>query len=293
LGLHDGFDLASVLDNTLALRRRIDDGELRGPHVLTTGEPIWTVEPVYIRAFLLENHIHMADITTPEEAIALVRDHFEKGANGIKLFTGSYQGGANVANLPLPVAKAAVQEARKHAMPVFAHPQNLAGVDIAIDSGVNVLAHTVPQSPSWTPEFSARLKQAHLALIPTMTLFVFEAGTSDPSERDRWVEQLVAELRAYSQAGGEILFGTDIGYTDVYDTTLEFRLMSRAGMNYRQILASLTTNPTRRFAGESGCIERGRTADLTIIDGDPANDLTAFSKVRYTIRAGKVIYRSH
>jgi len=40
------FDISSALDNTLELRRRIESGELRGPHVLTAGEPIWTIEPV-------------------------------------------------------------------------------------------------------------------------------------------------------------------------------------------------------------------------------------------------------
>jgi len=38
---------------------------------------------------------------------------------------------------------------------------------------------------------------------------------------------MVAELRAHSQVGGDILFGTDIGYTDHFDTALEFTLMAR------------------------------------------------------------------
>ena len=286
------FDISSILDNTLALRRRIESGELSGPRILTTGEPVWTIEPVYVRTFLLENHLRIPDTTKPDEAIALVRDHFEKGANGIKLFTGSYQGGDKVANLPLAVAKAAVTEARKHSMPVFAHPQNLTGVNVAIDSGVNVLAHTVPQSPPWTPEFCERLKQAHLALIPTLTLFDFEARNLKPAERESWVAQMVSELRAYTQAGGEILFGTDIGYTDRYDTRLEFTLMSRAGMSYRQILASLTTNPAQRFASKSGRIDIDQPADLTVLSADPSEDPTAFSQVRYTIRAGKLIFRA-
>jgi imidazolonepropionase-like amidohydrolase len=165
-------------------------------------------------------------------------------------------------------------------------------VDIAIDSGVDVLEHTVPQSPAWTPEFCTRLKRAHLALIPTLTLFDFEARDASPKEREGWIAQMVAELRAYGQAGGDILFGTDIGYTDRYDTSLEFTLMSRAGMRDRQILASLTSNPAHRFEPGSGRIERNRPADLTVLNADPANDPTAFSKVRYTIRAGKVIYRA-
>jgi imidazolonepropionase-like amidohydrolase len=30
--------------------------------------------------------------------------------------------------------------------------------------------------------------------------------------------------------------------------------------------------------------------DLVILSADPAQDVTAFSKVRYTIRGGKVVY---
>jgi len=288
------FDLSSVLDNTLALRHRIDSNELRGPRILTVGEPIWTVAPVYVRDFLEENHIYIADTATPKQAIALVRDHAAKGANGIKLFTGSYQGGGKAAVLPLPTAKAAVEEAHRRGMPVFAHPQDVNGVNVAIDSGVDVLGHTVPQSPPWSPEFVLRLKRAKLALIPTLTLFDFEARKENGSdqEREAWIAKMVAELRAYSEAGGDVLFGTDIGYIDHYDTTLEFTLMSQAGMNYQQILASLTTNPARKFgySDRTGRIAKGMEADLVILSADPAHDVTAFSKVRYTIRNGEVTY---
>ena len=288
------FDISSVLDNTLALRRRIEDKQLRGPHLLTVGEPIWTIEPVYVRDFLNENHIPIPSTETVDQAISLVRDHAAKGANGIKLFTGSYQGGGKVAVLPLAIAKAAVAEAHRHAMAVFAHPQNLDGVAVAIDSGVDVLAHTVPQSPPWTADFVARLRSANIALIPTLTLFDFEArkDNSSDEEREAWIAKMMAELRAYSQVGGDILFGTDIGYTDHFDTELEFALMSRAGMNFQQILGSLTTNPARRFgySDHSARVAKGMEADLVVLRADPAQDATAFSKVRYTIRSGKVIY---
>jgi imidazolonepropionase-like amidohydrolase len=288
------FDISSVLDNTLALRRRIESNELRGPHILTVGEPIWTIEPVYVRDFLKENHVRISNTETVDQAISLVRDHAAKGANGVKLFTGSYQGGGKVAVLPLTIAKAAVAEAHRHAMPVFAHAQNLDGVAVAIDSGVDVLAHTVPQSPPWTPDFVARLKRANVALIPTLTLFDFEGRKDEGTdqEREAWIAKMVAELRTYSQAGGEILFGTDIGYTDHFDTALEFTLMSQAGMNFQQILASLTTNPAQRFGSSerNGRIMKGMEADLVVLRADPAQDATAFSKVRCTIRSGKLIF---
>lgn len=289
------FDISSVLDNTLALRDRIESGELRGPRILTVGEPIWTKEPIYVRDFLAKNRISIAPVETPDQAVALVRDHAAKGANGIKLFAGSYQGQGKVVLLPVAVAKAAVEEAHRHGMPVFAHPQNIDGVEVAISSGVDVLAHTVPQSPPWTPDFIARLERAHLALIPTLTLFDFEARKENGSdqEREAWIARMVAELRAYSRAGGEILFGTDIGYIDHYDTTLEFTLMSQAGMSYRDILASLTTSPARKFghSERTGRIAKGADADLVVLDADPAQDITALARVHYTIRKGTMVYQ--
>jgi imidazolonepropionase-like amidohydrolase len=288
------FDISSGLDNTLALRHRIESGELHGPRILTVGEPIWTIEPVYVRDFLAQNHIQIPYTRTPEQAIALVREHAAKGANGIKLFTGSYQGHGTVAVLPLAVAKAAVEEAHRHQMPVFAHPQNVEGVNVAIASGVDVLAHTVPQSPPWTSDFVRRLNCVNLALIPTLTLFDFEARKDQASdaERQAWIAHMVDELRAYSQGGGDVLFGTDIGYIDHYDTALEFTLMAQAGLDFRQILASLTTNPAQKFreSDRSGRIAKGMKADLVVLGADPRQDVTAFSKVRYTIRDGNVIY---
>jgi imidazolonepropionase-like amidohydrolase len=258
------------------------------------GEPIWTIEPVYVRDFLRQNHLHIENTDTPEQAIALVRDHVAKGANGIKLFTGSDQGHGQVALLPLATAKAAVDEAHRHGMPVFAHPTNVEGARIAIESGVDVLAHTIPESPPWTPDFIQQLKRANLSLIPTLTLFDVEARKANVSNQQRtaFIAQMVEQLRAYSEAGGDILFGTDIGYTEHYDTTLEFTLMSQAGMDYKQILASLTTNPARKFgdSDRTGRIAKGMKADLVILSADPAEDVTAYSKVRYTIRNGKVLY---
>jgi imidazolonepropionase-like amidohydrolase len=68
--------------------------------------------------------------------------------------------------------------------------------------------------------------------------------------------------------------------------------MSRAGMSFQQILASLTTNPAQRFGYSTrrGRIAEGMEADLTVLRDDPADNSIAFSKVRYTIVGGNVIY---
>jgi len=35
------FDIASVLQNTNLIRHRIESGEVKGPRILTVGEPFW------------------------------------------------------------------------------------------------------------------------------------------------------------------------------------------------------------------------------------------------------------
>ena len=141
------------------------------------------------------------------------------------------------------------------------------------------------------------MKAVHMSLIPTLTLFDVEMqkGHASPEAIQHVIALAVRQLHAYASAGGQILFGTDIGYIDHYDTTEEIQLMSGAGMTFPEILASLTTNPAQRFgyASRSGRIAPGFDADLAILDSDPAADITALARVAFTIRNGKVIFKSN
>jgi imidazolonepropionase-like amidohydrolase len=196
--------------------------------------------------------------------------------------------------MPLDLATAIVVEAHRAGKPVFAHPSNNEGIELALKSGVDILAHTTPMSGPWNPGQVQRIKAAHMALIPTLTLFEVEAQKFGESTEDAANDMRAAsqQLKAYSDAGGQVLFGTDVGYTEHFDTAEEFTLMSRAGLTWQQILASLTTNPAERFgyATRSGRIAKGLDADLVVLRADPAQDVTAFSKMAFTIRRGKIIF---
>jgi imidazolonepropionase-like amidohydrolase len=88
-----------------------------------------------------------------------------------------------------------------------------------------------------------------------------------------------------------VLFGTDVGFTQLYDTTLELEFMRRA-LPAGEVLASLTTGPASYFKAEKkGRVETGFDADLAVIDGDPIADVRNLAKVAYTIRAGRIIYQ--
>ena len=294
------FDVASPLPNTSFIRSQIEAGKLLGPHVLTVGDPFWVKTPVYVQRYLAEYNITMPEAHSIPEAVARVDRQIQDGADGIKIFAGSIEAD-HVEYMPLDLARAVVAEAHRHNKLVFSHPSTIKGVELSLDAGVDILAHVTTSEDgeggtTWPPELVARMKAAHMSVVPTLTLWDVELQkhNSSPEVTQQIIALAVSQLHAYASAGGQILFGTDIGYIDHYDTAEEFQLMSRAGMTFPQVLASLTTNPAQRFgnASHSGRIAPGFDADLVILKSDPNADITALSHVAYTIRDGQIIFNS-
>lgn len=291
------FDIASPPGQAIDIRKRISAGEIRGPNILTVDAPFYPNDgvPIYVRDLVKDQPSF--EVGTPAIAAARAQKQLAAGADGVKIFAGSIVGGSiGVLPMPLDAAKAIVAEAHRAGKPAFAHPTNLDGLNIAIESGVDVLAHTTPDGrATWSPELIARIKAHNMALIPTLSLWRVELqkGKAPEEALKRFMATAQQQLKAYSDAGGQILFGTDVGYTDAFDTSEEYTLMSEAGLTWQQILTSLTTAPASRFgfAGK-GRVEKGADADLTLLSADPATDVKAFAKVAYTIRSGAVIYAS-
>jgi imidazolonepropionase-like amidohydrolase len=281
------WDLGSDPGNTLVLRRRIESGEVPGPRILMAG----SLFPEHGHPVYLPADLQLIEVATAEAAAAHARDYLRLGLDGIKLFTGVYMGNLPVVNMPAPIAKGAVDVAHASGLPVFTHPQNRTGVDDALSAGVDVLAHTIPSEGSFTPEELTRMKQQGVALIPTLALWPIVVKDQPAPVGERLLGAGVAELRSYVAEGGTILFGTDVGFHSEFDTGHELEYMGRA-MSWRDILASLTTNPSRFFKSPvSSRVAPGAVADLVVLDQDPAADVRNFSRVAYTIRAGRIIYR--
>src|SRR3954471_17796737 len=279
------WSLGSDPDNSMALRRRVYADEILGPNIFLVG----SIFPRDGRpAYLPDARIPEAE--TPERAAEMARNYMRIGLDGIKLFTGAYKGEDKpVVNMEAAIAKAAVDVAHAQGKPVFAHPQNTAGIEAVIAAGVDVMAHTVGRQPGYPVEQLSRFKQQGTALTPTLSLFA--KLPLPPEIVGRLVDNIVGQLKSFSENGNTVLFGTDVGYIPLYDTTLEYQLMHRA-LGERQVLASLTTNPASYFkAAKKGRLEKGFDADVVVLDGDPLADVTNLAKVAYTIRAGKVIYQ--
>jgi imidazolonepropionase-like amidohydrolase len=219
------------------------------------------------------------------------------GANGTKLFIVTPQGNGKVKRMSAAIARAAADETHVRGGLVMAHPTDPEGVAAAVAAGVDIVVHTTidgPRPVTWSAALIRDMRAHDVSVIPTLKLWHYELDKAKvPADiQDRIVADAQKQLKAFFDAGGQVLFGTDVGYMSDFDPTDEYVLMAQAGLTPMQILASLTTAPAARWkAGERrGQLRQGFDADLVVLKGDPVTDVKRFADVKCTIRAGRELY---
>jgi imidazolonepropionase-like amidohydrolase len=289
-------DTGSVPANTFALRRRVDSGEVQGPRILTTGRPLFPAKGL---PFYLDHlpHAVLDELALPEsveEAVRVVDENISLAANGTKLFIATPQADGSVRRMDADLIRAVIDRSHRAGRLAMAHPTDAEGVRAGIAGGIDIFVHTI-MGP-WPEELVQGIVDNDVAVVPTLKLWGYELakGGVPDAVRQELIDAALAQVRALSRAGAQILFGTDVGYMTDYDPLDEYVLMERAGMSPMQILASLTTNPARRWSesDQRGRIEPGMQADLVVLDGDPAQDVRNFAKVRCVFRGGRLLYAS-
>jgi imidazolonepropionase-like amidohydrolase len=287
---HSGFttvvDTGSDVDNTVALRKRIESGQVRGPRIFTAGLPIFPANalPYYLADLPPDLRAKLGQPETAAEATAFVDKNRVAGADILKLFTGSIVSPNHIIPMQVTITRAAVDEAHKYGHLVFSHPSNLEGTKVAIDAEVDVLAHTPERTEGIDEPMLRRMIAQHMSIIPTLKLF----------SHDNDIANIRGLDYRFHQLGGVLVYGTDTGFLPDYDQGEEFRQLMAAGFSFREVLSMLTTAPAALFhvSQSEGRVMPGMRGDLTILAEDPASGRPeAFTRVRNTIREGIVIWQ--
>ena len=285
-------DTGSAASGTLALRRTIAAGDLHGPRIVMAGGGFVyrDATPSYLpRGLLPELH----DSASAPGAVKAV---LTAGAEGVKIFSGSFQTPGRTILLPPDIIAAVTETAHANGAFVVAHPTSLAGVVNAVMNGVDVLAHTAPPAGRFDDALVRAIVERNVAMVPTLKLWSWELGRIGVPQVviDAFERRGMEQVRQLHAAGGELLFGTDVGYVTDFDPRKEYELLERAGLGFEAILRMLTTNPSRRFgAGATGTVRAGAPGDLVVYDHDPVLSPTNFSHIAYTIRGGRIVYDAH
>lgn len=169
---------------------------------------------------------------------------------------------------------------------VSAHITSAVDLDLALDAGVDDLAHMAVDAPV-PADVLERIVAQNVVWVPTLELWSCTAR----SQRD----MAIANLSRFVQAGGTVALGTDYeGYTCDWDLGLpatEIGLMAQAGMSPMQILVAATREAARvcNLGQNLGTLEKGRIADVIVVDGDPLADLDVLQDVVLVLHGGIVI----
>lgn len=291
------FDTGSDQPNTIAIRTRIEKGEVRGPRILTAGWPIYPQGgiPFYIRDLPKAVLERLHQPKTAAEARANVRANLSAGADGTKIFMVTSPELRVERTLAPEIALAAARETHARGKLLLAHPTNVAGIRAALAAGVDVIVHTtLGDDTPWDEALTREMVAKKMSVIPTFKLWPYELAKQDVPQHitDRLIAATLVQLRNFVNAGGQVLFGTDVGYMHEFDPTEEYVYMSQAGLTPAQILASLTTEPAQRWkeGRRRGRVEPGFAADLVVLAGDPFEDVKNFAQVRCVFRSGVQIY---
>lgn len=169
---------------------------------------------------------------------------------------------------------------------VSAHITAARDIDLAIDAGVDDLAHmavTIVSDSQIT-----RLVNDSIYWIPTLELW----HGSSPTHHSR----ALLNLELFVSAGGLVALGTDFeGYTTPFDLGMPLReigWMRDAGMTPMQIIVAATKNAAMvsNLGEELGTIETGKIADILVVNGNPLANITqALAHVRMVIHNGVII----
>src|SRR5262249_33621665 len=195
------------------------------------------------------------EITDEDDAVAAVRELSRMGATAIKVSLNA-DAGPVVTDAMLA---AICDTAHEVELPVTAHVQGAGQVERALGAGVDELAHT-----PWTHRLSDDVVgrcAAQLRIVSTLDILSFGRDTPE-------LRTAVDSLRRFHDAGGTVIYGTDLGNGPIPAGIhlRELRLLLDAGLAHDEILRAVTRAP----------IEPGAPADLIAVDGDPLTDLGAF-----------------
>jgi predicted amidohydrolase YtcJ len=218
------------------------------------------------------------------EAQQLVTTLADGGARIVKLgLEQGYYGNQGWALLSLEVVRAITNRAHARGMRVTAHVTSVDEVRLAMDGGVDDLAHA-PLEPIPDNVIQEMLAK-NIGMATTATVW----GRSDV-----W-SQAAANAKRYADAGGIVSIGTDYGCcgqaAGLPPYLQEMQFLQGAGMTPMQLLTAATRSGAimANVGDEVGTIEVGKIADIIVVGGDPLADLRALNNVSTVIQGGAVV----
>jgi imidazolonepropionase-like amidohydrolase len=295
-------DMGNEFAFITALRDAIEARRAAGPRVLLAG----LVDGGGPNAFGTEY------ATTPDEARRVVGKYHDAGFQQIKIYS----------LVTPPIVEALSAEAHRLGMTVTGHVPNGMTIEQAVSAGFDQIAHLPIRGEADSDEVKGTIQflrehktvvdptqswnellghaagtpvaafQPGIAKIPPPLNRVFSnagaAGIDAATARSRLVRGLKI-VKALRDAGVPIVAGTDEGIPG-HSVHREIELYVEAGFTPMEALQAATIVSARamKLDADSGTIEKGKRADLVVLNANPLDSIRNIRSARWTIHDGRV-----
>jgi imidazolonepropionase-like amidohydrolase len=263
---------------TLPIRDAVAEGIVPGPRILSSGRCICMTGG--------HGWPFGREADGEDEVRKAVREQIKAGVDVIKLMatggviTPGVDPGAT--QYTYEELKAGVEEAHKAGRRTAAHAQGNQGVKNALRAGIDSIEHGV----FLDDEAIKLFLDSKTALIPTISapFHILDKGIKGgvPAyavEKTKKVSKTHIESaqRAYRE-GVTIAMGTDAGtpFNGHGENLKELELLVGIGLSPMEAISAATgiASQTLGLGNQIGTIERGKFADLIVIEGDPLKDIS-------------------
>lgn len=250
------------------------------------------------------------DVTTIEGAKAFVRNQVENGADYFKVMIeeGTVLNAPGLPMLSSEVIEAAIIEAHQLNKIAVAHVLTAETSKVAIEAGIDGLAHLFIDRPEWTDELIKMIAKSGAFVTPCLVLNSSILGNTAchvaNDERvnfkinKEWKSTMCSCFNTFPKgnlddsfknvkdlhdAGVDILVGTDVSFPIPHLGGLahgvsvhhELQLLVQAGLSPVEALRAATSVPAKRFElGDRGYIIEGNRADFILVKGDPTKNIS-------------------
>lgn len=263
-------------DDFLAKRNELNKDRAHNSKIVSA-TPMLAPEGGYGNAFY----------TSADDAVKKVNKYIDDGADIVKFSIEDDLQGKTWTLPTYEEVKAIVDAAHAKGCKVSAHISHERNLKMAIDAGVDDIAHMVVEPIS--KETVMQIIEKGIYWVPTLELWSY---VSRDYSLD-WIDVAVENLSMFYKAGGKIALGTDFaGYTSSFEyfPDAEIKFMRQAGMTPMDILVAATKNASCVCGLDKtlGTIEAGKAADLLVVTGDPLAEDPQLT-IRMVIHGGEIV----
>jgi imidazolonepropionase-like amidohydrolase len=282
-------DVGDVGFLSVALRDAIATGMVEGPRIVASGQFLTTTGghadalPCWVKRG--DEEPNVAD--GGEGVLKAVRRQIKMKTDWIKFFaTGGIMDPWDVQEFSDEEIQTIVNEAHDKDRRVCAHCMHPKGTLAAVRAGIDTVEH----GSNLTGKIIDLMLKKGTFLIPTIYAPYANVHRGPEyglpkvyTDRCRPVfESHVKSFQMAQKAGVKMALGTDCGYTPCVHGTnaFELELLVKYGMSPMDALVCATRNAAEALGmGERlGTLEKGKWADLIVIDGDPLKDIGVLQK---------------